>query len=273
MNAKLIFMIANETREFSKLRNAFILLTVTEIVYFSSIIIETTALLQALTTTGNLTSLSGLFASLFLQILALILGLISGIFLYSGFRNLTAYKSSADTGSLLVIIASVFIPIFAIISIILFIIGFALIRGGLDKIASTYNEDLIKHGAVLNIFPVISIIGFIITAIGLNRIRNKQLTITSGNRQVEEIGLGTIRANGYIYLTLDSKIIGTIVSAKIEGTRYTALLSIPLTIGINNIVINIGTPISLTPAIYTVTLVIATGYSTYTETLQAIYNP
>jgi len=266
-------MIVNEATEFSKLRNAFLLLTVTEIVYFSSIIIEITELLQVLSS-GSIVSLNGLITSLLLQILALILGIISGIFLYSGFRNLSAYKGRADTGSLLVIVGSVFIPIIGFISIILFIIGFALIKEGLDRIANAYGEELIKHGAILNVFPIISIIGFIITAVGLNRIMNKPLTTTTvSSNQVKEIGLGIIRSNGYIYLTLDSKIYGTITSAKIEGTPYSVMLSIPLTVGINNVIINMGTPLFLSPTQYKVTLVITTGYSTFTETLQAIYNP
>lgn len=263
---------SSEAIEFAKLRNAFILLTVTEIVYFSSILIETTALLQEFS--NGLISLSSLLDSLLLQILSLVLSLISGILLYSGFRNLSAYKGNADTGSLLVVIASVLIPIIGLVSIILYIIGFAQIKGGLDRIANAYGEDLIKHGAVLNIFPLVSIIGFIVTAIGLNKIMSKPLNITVSNNQVEEIGQGVIRSNGYIYLTLYSRIYGTITSAKIEGTPYAIMLSIPLFLGVNNVVINMGTSLFLTPSQqYKVTLVIASGYSTFTETLKAIYIP
>nr|WP_176704185.1 DUF973 family protein [Sulfolobus neozealandicus] len=248
-------------------------------------------------------------------VIGMILELIALISLYIGFRTeLEFYDvvkiANAEYGGVLVVIGfflysilfviPVYLLFIPVIGIGLAMLGFALMKGALDSIGNKYNESLINAGAILNIIPIISILGTLITAVGLVRVINKaksgQIKIAQPSQSfspnvapqpatqqsqpfnipqpVSQIGLGLIKENGEISLALYSQVQGTIILAKIEGTSYFSALSIPLQVGYNNVIINMGMKLNLVKsAMYKITLVISTPSATIPVTVDAIYNP
>lgn len=262
------------------LRNAYILYAIAESILFAGFIMVFNSLLQ-LVVSGSLNYFSAIINGIIVEVVGGIVGLIGGIFSYKGFRAFPMIKGSADVGSILVIIGFVIFPLIGLVGLILGIVGFILMKSALDKIGDQYGEELIKHGAILSIFPIISIIGCLLTSFALNRATVKQPIALStpsyqpmSSQMVEQVGLGIIKGKGEVILTLNSKVQGTIVSAKIENSQYLSVSSIPITVGVNNIVIDFGAPISLVQSsTYPITLVISTGYSSFPITVYAIYYP
>ena len=284
-----------ETSGYSSLRIGFILVSLAEIVLFASIIITVSAISHVIykynTTNISHISLSQLESAIppivgWIEILGIIIGIISSIFLYIGFNKEKGIYNlgSATTGPILVLIGFIFyaLPFVSILGVIIGIIGFILMKGALDSIGNKYNENLVNNGAILSIIPIISIIGTLIAALGLTKVINKaksgQIAISqplpSVSQPIQQIGLGVIKDNGEISLTLYSQVQGTIISVRIEGTSYFSTLSIPLQIGNNNIIINLGMPISLVKSTtYKITLMVSTPSGTIPITVDALYNP
>lgn len=289
----------------SRLRLGFILVSLAEIMLFSSFIVILNAVFESISKVSNTSSLpsfnatslastiiSSISGSLLLvttlEGIGIITGIIASIFLYIGFsKGKGIYRvGSATTGAILVLIAFIVYFLSSVIGLILGIIGFILIKGALDSISDTYNEDLVRSGAVLNIIPILSIIGALITAFGINKIINKirggqiglqisqQVNISQSSLPIQQVGLGVIREDGEISLSLYSQVSGTITSLKIEGTPYSVMTSVPLVIGSNNVTINLGTKVNLVKAsIYKVTLIISIPSGTIPLTVDAIFNP
>jgi len=299
-----------ETSGYSYLAAAFGLLFISEIALFAEFILLSSRIFQL--APGALSSFtSGPIAPLnsiapYIGLLGMLVGLIAFILLYIGFRTeLEFYDmvkiANAQSGVSLVLFGFLlyfilfFIPAYLIfipvLGVILAIIGFGLMKGALDLIGNKYNEGLVKAGAILNIIPIISILGTLITAVGLVRVINKAKSgqikiaqpfsptvapqpITQQSQPISQIGLGLIKENGEISLALYSQVQGTIILTKIEGTSYFSTLSIPLQVGYNNVIINMGMKLNLVKsAIYKITLVISTPSATILVTVDAIYNP
>lgn len=285
---------------YSNLRIGFILTSLAEITLFVWFVIVLNAVFQFVSkiyssnlSTSNLTIVSSLSSSeieslatsigstIWIEILGVILGIIATIFLYLGFRKEKGIISvgKASAGAILVLISFLLFPIISLLAIIIGIIGFILMKGALDSIGNKYNEGLVNNGAILSIIPIISIIGAILVAIGLTKVigRAKEGQVSlqpTVSQPIQQIGLGVIKDNGEIFLTLNSQVQGTIVSAKIEGTQYATVLSIPLNVGYNNVAINMGMPITLVRfSIYRITLVISTTTGVISVSVDAIYNP
>ena len=322
-----------EINGYSMLRAGFVTMFLVEILTLVWFI----ELLQPMPVVTNLSSYTNFVSDLFtlftLMIVNFILVIIASIFLYKGFellhKSTKSEKSFSDTeafihgnygagfvifGIILSTLPSFFSTsspfIFSTIyfsSIFIVVImeigGFWGMKRALELIGNKYNESLVNAGAILNIIPIVSIPGTLITAVGLTRVINKakssQIIIAQPLQPfsptnvsqpiaqqsqplspinipqlVNQIGLGVIKDNGEISLTLYSQVQGTIILAKIEGTSYFSVLSIPLQVGYNNVIINMGMKLNLVKsAIYKITLVISTPSATIPITVDVIYNP
>jgi len=291
-----------EISGYSNLRIGFVLTSLSEIILFVALIIILNEVFQLISKIppSNLSSLnassissselgsllSSISSTIGIEVLGIVLGVIASIFLYIGFNKEKGFYNigNATTGAILVLIGFILYALFSIIGVILGIIGFILMKGALDSIGNKYNENLVNIGAILSIIPIISIIGTVIVAVGLtkviNRAKSGQITLTqplsptSVSQPIQQIGLGVIKENGEISLTLYSQVQATITSVRIEGTSYFSTLSIPLQIGNNNIIINLGMPISLVKATtYKITLMVSTPSGTLPVSVDALYNP
>jgi len=286
-----------EISGYSNLRIGFVLTSLSEIILFAVLIIILNEVFQLISKVppSNISSLptselqsllSSISSTIGIEVLGIVLGIIASIFLYIGLsRGKGSYNiGNATVGAILVLIGFILYALLSIVGVIIGIIGFILIKGALDSIGNKYNENLVNTGAILSIIPIISIIGTLIVAVGLTKVINKAksgqialtqpLSPTSISQPIQQIGLGVIKDNGEISLTLYSQVEATIISAKIEGTPYSSILSIPLLVGNNNVIINLGIPVNLVKSTtYRVTLVVSTPSGTMPITVDALYNP
>ena len=288
-----------EVSAYSSLRIGFILMSLSEIILFVWLIIILNLAFQVVSSKSlNFTAIPTITASelntlksfivsaIWIEVLGAILGILASIFLYIGFYRGKGYFNvgNAVIGAILVLIGFIFYVFIPVIGVIIGIIGFIFMKSSLDSIGNKYNEKLVNSGAILSIIPIISIIGTLIAALGLTKVINKaksnqmlitrQLSPVNVSQLIQQVGLGVIKENGEIFLTLYSQIQGIIVSVKIEGSPYSSTLSIPLQIGNNNIVINLGTTLNLVKSsIYKITLSVSTSSSIILITTDAIYNP
>jgi hypothetical protein len=94
--------------------------------------------------------------------------------------------------------------------------------------------------------------------------------------QVYQVGQGTIRNNGYAYITLYSSTSASIISAKIEGANIMSSTIYPtvLQIGNNQVTIFFGNVQSLASNTnYIITLTINIGGNTINISTTAVYQP
>ena len=288
-----------EVSAYSSLRIGYILMSLSEIILFVWLIIISNLVFQSISLqslnstsiynipTSELNSLeSSIISTIWIEILGAILGIIASIILYIGFyRGKDHFNiGNATIGAILALIGFILYALIPVLGVIIGIIGFIFMKSALDSIGNKYNENLVNIGAILSIIPVISILGTLITALGLTKVVNRvkisqmliaqQVSPINVSQLIQQVGLGVIKDNGEIFLTLYSQIQGAIVSVKIEGTPYFSTLSIPLQIGNNNIVINLGTTLNLVKSyIYKIILSVSTSSGIISITTDTIYNP
>lgn len=170
----------------------------------------------------------------------------------------------------------------------LILIGGILIGAGFYKVGEIYNEGLVRIGGIFiaipfSLFNFIGFIwayiglGFILAYIGLGKVKPlATATQQSFGPQVYQVGQGTIKNNGYAYITLYSSTPASIVSARIEGVNIMPISISPnvLQIGNNQVTMFFGNLQSLIPnRPYTITFTINIGGNIINISTTAIYQP
>lgn len=246
-----------------------------------------------------LAGLAGIAAAAIIILIGLILALIGLLRIRTGFNILksigrdvgvggtgvTLYLVGAILGIIGAILTIVLIGIpILFLGLILLLIGQILIGVGIHNIGSTYKEGLVSVGGILVAIPIdiISFIGYILSYIGLGRVIDKVRSgfspmgygVAYQQAPVQQVGQGTIRSDGNAYITLSSQVQGTIVSAVLNNMPARSINPSMLNMGINNVVINFGSVVGLTPGYtYTITLTINTGANVITVYANVVYQP
>ncbi|QXJ31985.1 DUF973 family protein [Saccharolobus shibatae] len=237
----------------------------------------------------------GLLAGIAIVILiGAIIGLVGILRIRSGFsilKSLGRDVGIGETGTTLYLVGLIIIIIGALLTFVLIgvpililgeiiaLIGGILIGIGFYRVGEIYNEGLVKIGGILIIIPIdiLNFIGFILAYVGLGRVRPLPTpTQQPSVPQVYQVGQGTIRNNGYAYVTLYSSTPATIISAKIEGANImsSAINPTVLQIGNNEVTIFFGNVQSLAPnTTYIITLTINIGGNIINISTAAVYQP
>ena len=117
---------------------------------------------------------------------------------------------------------------FMIVSVIFGISGTLLLGLGFRKLGEVYKNSIIKRGAILITSVILSYFGYIITYVGVRKLKplNVQQTSSAQPLQLEQnvvriLGYGILRGDGSVRLNLVANLPCTIVSAKIDNLSYT----------------------------------------------------
>ncbi|QXJ34976.1 DUF973 family protein [Saccharolobus shibatae] len=237
----------------------------------------------------------GLLAGIAIVILiGAIIGLVGILRIRSGFsilKSLGRDVGIGETGTTLYLVGLIIIIIGALLTFVLIgvpililgeiiaLIGGILIGIGFYRVGELYNEGLVKIGGILIIIPIdiLNFVGFILAYVGLGRVRPLPTpTQQPSVPQVYQVGQGTIRNNGYAYVTLYSSTPATIISAKIEGANImsSAINPTVLQIGNNEVTIFFGNVQSLAPnTTYIITLTINIGGNIINISTAVVYQP
>lgn len=251
--------------------------------------------LGTLSAVGAASSIFGtIIGIVVLVLLSAIIGLIGILRIKSGFsilKSLGRDVGIGGTGTTIYLVGLIIAIIGAFLSIILIglpilalaefliLIGGILIGVGFYRVGEIYNEGLVKIGGILIIIPVdlLNFIGFILAYIGLGKVKPlATATQQSFGPQVYQVGQGTIKNNGYAYITLYSSTPASIVSARIEGVNIMPISISPtvLQIGNNEVTMFFGNLQSLIPnRPYTITFTINIGGNIINISTTAIYQP
>ncbi|MCH4816321.1 MAG: DUF973 family protein [Saccharolobus sp.] len=237
----------------------------------------------------------GLLAGIAIVILiGAIIGLVGILRIRSGFsilKSLGRDVGIGETGTTLYLVGLIIIIIGALLTFVLIgvpililgeiiaLIGGILIGIGFYRVGELYNEGLVKIGGILIIIPIdiLNFVGFILAYVGLGRVRPLPTpTQQPSVPQVYQVGQGTIRNDGYAYVTLYSSTPANIISAKIEGANImsSAINPTVLQIGNNEVAIFFGNIQSLAPnTTYIITLTINIGGNIINISTAAVYQP
>ncbi|ACP37377.1 Protein of unknown function DUF973 [Sulfolobus islandicus M.14.25] len=244
---------------------------------------------------GVIASGIGLLVGIAIVILiGAIIGLIGILRIRSGFgilKSLGRDVGIGEIGTTLYLVGLIIIIIGALLTIVLIgfpililgeiiaLIGGILIGIGFYKVGEIYNEGLVKIGGILIVIPIdlINFVGFILAYVGLGKVRPLPTVAQQPLvPQVYQVGQGTIRNNGYAYITLYSSTPASIISAKIEGANIMSSAVNPtvLQIGNNEVTIFFGNVQSLAPnTTYIITLTINIGGNIINISTSAVYQP
>ncbi|ACP44796.1 Protein of unknown function DUF973 [Sulfolobus islandicus Y.G.57.14] len=244
---------------------------------------------------GVIASGIGLLVGIAIVILiGAIIGLIGILRIRSGFgilKSLGRDVGIGEIGTTLYLVGLIIIIIGALLTIVLIgfpililgeiiaLIGGILIGIGFYKVGEIYNEGLVKIGGILIVIPIdlINFVGFILAYVGLGKVRPLPTVAQQPLvPQVYQVGQGTIRNNGYAYITLYSSTPASIISAKIEGANImsSAINPTVLQIGNNEVTIFFGNVQSLAPnTTYIITLTINIGGNIINISTTAVYQP
>lgn len=221
---------------------------------------------------GVIASGIGLLVGIVMVILiGAIIGLIGILRIRSGFsilKSLGRDVGIGETGTTLYLVGLIIIIIGVLLTIVL--IGFPiLILGGIIALI----------GGILIVIPIdlLNFVGFILAYVGLGKVRPLPTVAQQPLvPQVYQVGQGTIRNNGYAYITLYSSTPASIISAKIEGANImsSAINPTVLQIGNNEVTIFFGNVQSLAPnTTYIITLTINIGGNIINISTTAVYQP
>jgi len=150
--------------------------------------------------------------------------IISSIFLIFGNAGLVV---SVFSSSITFIAVLAWIG-FIIVSIIFGISGTLLLGLGFRNLGEVYNDSKIKLGALFIMSVILSYFGYIVTYVGVRKLKPLALQQTSSTQPLQTqqntvriLGYGILRGDGSVLLNLMVNFPCIIVSAKIDNLSYT----------------------------------------------------
>ncbi|AWR96196.1 DUF973 family protein [Acidianus sulfidivorans JP7] len=231
------------------------------IIYTILFIIELVALISLLFILAKsvTAALDIIIGFVIVALILLVFVIISVIKLRSGFSKIKTYIPDTGigyTGSLLlligVILSIIIVLPFSIIGGVILTIGEILVGIGFYELGKYYNNSSVKNGGIIMIIPLpfFWLIGTIMVYSGLKSIITKvqegmpstPTNISNVQKQIVQVGVGSIDNSGYAYLTLYSQVNANIISALLEGTNIPAISTEPMILvpGNNNLKIYFG---------------------------------